>query len=142
MAKILVAASPEPRAILERILAGHQLFCAEGMVQAEQFLGERTFDLIICTIVFDESRMFDFLRLAKSRLEWQGIPFVCARVRGHILRSPTALEAVVFTCRELGAAAFLDIADYQVDPEREMRNAMEALLGQNKGGQNKGGAAH
>ena len=128
MATILVAASPEPRAILERILAGHQLFCAEGMVQAEQFLGERTFDLIICTIVFDESRMFDFLRLAKSRLEWQGIPFVCARVRGHLLRSPTALEAAVFTCRQLGAAAFLDIADYQVDPEREMRDAMEGLL--------------
>ena len=128
MAKILVAASPEPRAILERILAGHELFCAEAMAQAQQFLGERTFDLIICTIVFDESRMFDFLRLAKSRLEWQGIPFVCARVRGHILRSPTALEAAVFTCRELGAAAFLDIAAYQVDPEREMRDAMEGLL--------------
>ena len=128
MATILVAASPEPRAILERILAGHELFCAEAMAQAQQFLGERTFDLIICTIVFDESRMFDFLRLAKSRLEWQGIPFVCARVRGHILRSPTALEAAEFTCRELGAAAFLDIADYQVDPEREMRDAMERLL--------------
>ena len=128
MATILVAASPEPRAILERILAGHELFCAEAMAQAQQFLGERTFDLIICTIVFDESRMFDFLRLAKSRLEWQGIPFVCARVRGHILRSPTALEAAVFTCRELGAVAFLDIADYQVDPEREMREAIERLL--------------
>ena len=128
MATILVAASPEPRAILERILAGHELFCAEAMAQAQQFLGERTFDLIICTIVFDESRMFDFLRLAKSRLEWQGIPFVCARVRGHILRSPTALEAAVFTCRELGAAAFLDIADYEVDPERQMRDAIERLL--------------
>ena len=128
MGKILVAASPEPRAILERILAGHQLFCAEGMVQAEQFLGERTFDLIICTIVFDESRMFDFLRLAKSRLEWQGIPFVCARVRGHILQSPTALEAAALTCRALGAEAFLDIADYQVDPEREIRDAIQRLL--------------
>ena len=127
-ANILIAASPEPRAILERILAGHELFCAEAMAQAEQFLGERTFDLIICTIVFDESRMFDFLRRAKSKLEWQRIPFVCARVRGHILRSPTALKAAVFTCRELGAAAFLDIADYQVDPEREMRDAVEGLL--------------
>jgi CheY-like chemotaxis protein len=128
MAKILVAASSAPRAVMERILAGHALSCAETMAQAEQFLRERHFDLIICTIVFDESRMFDFLRLAKSRLEWQGIPFVCARVRGHILRSSTALEAAVFTCRELGAAAFLDIADYQVDPEREMRDAMEGLL--------------
>jgi hypothetical protein len=72
--------------------------------------------------------MFDFLRVAKSRLEWQRIPFVCARVRGHILRSPKALESAAFTCRELGAAAFLDIADYQVDPEREMRDAIERLL--------------
>ena len=128
MSKILLAASPEPRTFLERVLAGHELFCAETMAQAEQFLCERTLDLIICTIVFDESRMFDFLRRAKSKLEWQRIPFVCARVRGHILRSPTALEAAAFTCRALGAEAFLDIADYQADPEREMRDAIERLL--------------
>ena len=128
MGKILVAASPEPRAILERILAGHELFCAEAMAQAQQFLGERTFDLIVCTIVFDESRMFDFLRLAKSRLEWQGIPFVCARLRSYILRSRVALESVAFTCRALGAEAFLNVADYEVDPEREVGDAIERLL--------------
>src|SRR4029079_4348345 len=128
LGKILVAASPEPSAILQRILGRHELSCAQTMVQAEQFLGERPFDLIICTIVFDESRMFDFLRLAKSKPEWQRVPFVCARVRGHIIRSLTALKAAALTCQELGAAAFLDIADYQVDPEREMRDAIERLL--------------
>jgi CheY-like chemotaxis protein len=128
MAKILVAASPEPRAVIERILAGHALSCAANMAQAEQLLRERTFDLIICTIVFDESKMFDLLRLAKSRPEWQRVPFVGSRVRAHILRSRTALDAAAFTCRELGAAAFLDIADYQVEPEREMRSAIDGLL--------------
>ena len=128
MVKILVAASREPRAVMERVLEGHELSCAETMAQAEQFLRERTFDLIICTIVFDESKMFDLLRHAKSSPEWQRIPFVCARVRGHVLRSPTALEAAAFTCRELGAAAFLDIAAYQVEPEREMRHAIEGFL--------------
>ena len=128
MATILVAASPEPRAIVQRVLAGHELFCAETMAQAEQLLGDRPFDLIICTIVFDESRMFDFLRLTKSRLEWQEIPFVCARVRPQILRSQKALKAAAFTCGALGAGAFLDIADYAVDPEREMRDAIERLL--------------
>src|SRR5207237_4365605 len=123
MARILVAASPEPRAIAERVLAGHALFCAETMARAEQFLRRRTFDLIICTIVFDESKMFDLLRVAKSRLEWQRIPFVGARVRAHILRSVTALETAAFTCRTLGAEAFLDIAYYHADPEREMRGA-------------------
>jgi len=98
------------------------------MAQAEHLLRERTFDLIICTIVFDESKMFDLLRLAKSSSEWQRIPFVVARVRPHILSSPTALRDAAFTCGTLGAEAFLDIADYQVDPEREMREAIERLL--------------
>ena len=128
MAKILVAASQEPCAVVERVLAGHELSCAETMAQAEQFLRERTFDLIICTIVFDESKMFDFPRLAQSRPEWQRVPFVGVRVRARILRSPTALEAAAFTCRELGAAAFLDIAAYRVEPEREMRDAIEGFL--------------
>ena len=128
MARILIAASPEPRAVIERILAGHELSCAETMAQAKQFLRERVFDLIICTIVFDESKMFDLLQLAKATPEWQAIPFVAARVRSHILRSPTAVRDAAFTCGTLGAEAFLDIADYQMDPEREMREAIERQL--------------
>ena len=133
MARILVAASPEPRAVLERVLAGHELSCAETMAQAEQLLRERAFDLIICTIVFDESKMFDLLQLAKSTPAWRGIPFVGARVRAHIFRSPTALRDVGFTCGTLGAEAFLDIADYQVDPERELREAIERVLAEATG---------
>jgi CheY-like chemotaxis protein len=129
MARILVAASPEPRAVIERILAGHDLSGAETLVQAEQFLRKGSFDLIICTIVFDESRMFDLLRLAKSRPEWQSIPFIAARVRSYIIRSANALQAAALTSRELGAEGFLDIADFHADPEREMREAIEGFLG-------------
>jgi CheY-like chemotaxis protein len=132
MAKVLIAASPEPRAIVERVLAGHDLSCAGTIAEAERLLSEQTFDLILCTIAFDESKMFDLLRLAKSKPKWQAIPFVCARVRGYILRSPTASEAAAFTCRELGAAAFLDIANYGIEPERELRQAIEGLLGAGK----------
>jgi CheY-like chemotaxis protein len=128
MAKILVAASPEPGAIVKRLLAGHDLVSAETMPQAEERLREQSFDLIICTIVFDDSKMFEFLRVAKSRPEWQDVPFVCVRVRAHILRSASVLKAAAFTCQELGAAAFLDIADYTIDPEREMRDAIEGFL--------------
>ena len=128
MASILVGASTTPRTIVERMLAGHELSCADTMAQAEALLRERRFDLIVCTILFDESRMFDFLRLAKSSLEWRRIPFVCARVRPHVLRSPTALEAIAFTSQALGAAAFLDVARYPVAPERQMRAAIERLL--------------
>ena len=128
MARIMVAASPEPRAVIERMLGGHELSCADTLVQARQFLREGTFELIICTIAFDESKMFDLLRLVKSKPELQQTPFVAARVRPHIIRSPAVLRGVAFTCETLGAEAFLDIADYQVDPEREMREAIERLL--------------
>lgn len=128
MARILVAASPEPRAIVERILSGHKLTPADTIGQAEQLLCKGAFDLIICTIVFDESRMFDLVRLAKSRPDWQRIPFVATRVRPYILRSPASLRNAAFTCRVLGAEAFLDIADYTHDPEREMREAIERFL--------------
>ena len=127
MARILVAASSEPRAILERMLTGHELSCPDTLKQAEALLRERSFDLIVCTVYFDESRMFDLLRLAKASPEWGRIPFVCARLRPHVFNAPIALEAVAFTCKALGAAAFLNVADYP-DPEREIRAAIERLL--------------
>lgn len=133
MARILVAAAPEPRAVVERILSGHELSHAETMAQAEHLLREQSFDLIICTIVFDGSRLFELLQLAKSRPEWQRIPFVGARVRPTLVRSSAALRATAFTCGTLGAEAFLDIADYQVDPEREMREAIERFINRTPG---------
>ena len=128
MARVLVAASPEPGTVVERILAGHEFARAETIAQAEHLLREQSFDLIICTIVFDGSKMFDLLQLAKSRPEWQRIPFVGARVRPTILLSPAALRATAFTCGTLGADAFLDITDYAADPERQMRGAIGRIM--------------
>jgi hypothetical protein len=96
--------------------------------QAVKLLSERSFDLIICTIAFDETKMLELLGFAKSNPAWKSIPFICARVRHGLIRSSSARKAVAFTCRQLGAAAFLDIADYPVDPERGMREAIEAVL--------------
>jgi CheY-like chemotaxis protein len=130
MAKILLAASSEPRAALQRILADHDLSCPETLEKAEQMLRNRSFDLIVCTVFFDESRMFDLLRLAKSTPEWQSIPFVCVRLRKHVLEASIAREAIAFTCKSLGAVAFLDVANYQdpADAGREMRAAIERAL--------------
>jgi len=130
VAKILVAASSEPRAALERILAGHDLSCPETLEKAGEMLRSRPFDLIVCTVFFDESRMFDLLRLAKSTPERQSIPFVCARLRQHVLEASIAREAIAFTCKSLGAAAFLDVGNYPypADTDREIRAAIERLL--------------
>jgi hypothetical protein len=128
MAKLIVAASSEPRAILERILAGHELSCPQTLDEVEKMLREHHFDLIVCTVFFDESRMFDLLRMVKSRPEWKGIPFVCARLRRHVLDARIAREGVAFTCKALGAAAFLDVADFNTDLDSGVRTAIDRLL--------------
>lgn len=113
---------------MQRILHGNDLISAETIEEAVKLLRARAFDLIVCTVMFDESRMFDFLRVVKANKAWEKIPFVCARAKPQILRSPIALEAVDFTSRALGAAAFVDITIYKSDPEREMRDEIEAVL--------------
>jgi hypothetical protein len=128
MAKILVAASQEPQAICNRMLNKHELFFAETVSQAHRFLEDERLDLIICTVVFDESRMFDLLRLAKANGEWKRIPFLCCKVRPKLLDYPLALEGVQIACRTLGAAAFLDIETYKIDPENEMVKDIERFL--------------
>jgi hypothetical protein len=109
------------------MLTDHELSCADNLQQAERLLCERPFDLIVCTVFFDESRMFDLLRFAKSEVEWAQIPFVCVRLRRHVLDAAIAREGLAFTCQALGAA-YLDVADYGTDPEPEMRAAIERLL--------------
>jgi CheY-like chemotaxis protein len=128
MAKILIAAAPKPLDIMARCLAGHEISCVETIAKAEHLLSRQQFDLIVCTVVFDDSRILEFLRLVKAHPEWQKTPFVCARVRSDVLPSKLAIEAVKYTTKALGAVAFIDVADYRINPEREMRNAIEQLL--------------
>jgi CheY-like chemotaxis protein len=129
MARILIAASPKPRETIERALAGHDLACVATMSKAERILRNETFDLIICTVLFDESRMLDLLRFAKSRPQSRAIPFACVRARTQVLANAIAVEAVDIASRALGAATFINVPAYRVNPERELRNEIEQLLG-------------
>jgi hypothetical protein len=129
MARILIAASEGPGDMLARILHGHELVRVDTMSLAERLLGEQSFDGIVCTVVFDDSRMLDLLRAVKSSAAWRDIPFVCARLRLSVLASRMALDDVALACRSLGAAAFLNVADYGEDPEPKLRLAIEGLMG-------------
>lgn len=122
MARILIAASPEPRKILESILAEHQFTSAGTPRQAATCLQKVAFDLIICTVMFNEYRMFDFLRLVKDRQEWEKIPFICAQVISKVPGMSGASQSTRFAAKQLGAVAFLDILDYQQNPKT--RNAI------------------
>jgi response regulator RpfG family c-di-GMP phosphodiesterase len=129
MAKILIAASSEPMVICKRILDKHELICAESIAEAENLLETEKFDLIVCTVLFDESRMFDLLRFVKASRKWKRIPFLCCRLRQKALDYAVALESVQIACRALGADAFLDIQNYESDdPESELAEDIERFL--------------
>jgi hypothetical protein len=132
MAQILLAASSEPQIIAGRILAGHQVVPVNTVDQAGSYFTGPPMDMVLCTVSFDESQMFGLLRLMKETPGWAGVPFVGARVRPNLIYPRLASEALEFTCLALGGAAFLDIIQFREDPEREMREAIERLLGGRK----------
>jgi DNA-binding NtrC family response regulator len=114
---------------MERVLAGHELVHAKTVEQALRSLRKGGFDLVVCTVLFDDSRMFDLLRLVREEDKWADLLFVCARARHNVLDTPVALEAVGIACRALAADAFLNISDYgRQNPEDGMKKEIEKLL--------------
>jgi len=70
----------------------------------------RDVESIVCEIHFDDSRMFDLLRLAKADPATREIPFVCFRdMDSHL--APPFLESLQIACKALGAVAFIDLFD-------------------------------
>jgi PleD family two-component response regulator len=127
--RILLAASPAPRSIVQRILNGeHELLHAGTMEEAQRLFKEETFDGIICTVLFDNYRMFDLLRFAKAHAKYKKVPFICVRVLPTILDSPKAVAGLKSACEESGADGFIDISDYSDNPEQEMAEEIERIL--------------
>ncbi|HEV2320240.1 MAG TPA: hypothetical protein VGV18_10850 [Verrucomicrobiae bacterium] len=127
MGRILAAAAPEARLMVEGMLAGHAITYVSSLAQAQACLRQQSFDLIFCGVLFDESRMLELLRLTKSDPDWERIPFVCARIKGKILSSPKALKTAAFTAQVLGASAFVDARDCESDPRR-LRLVIDEVL--------------
>ena len=65
-------------------------------------------DLIVCGIHFDDSRMFDLLRLAKADPSIQAVPFLCFRDMDSELTLPI-FDSLQIACQALGAVEFIDL---------------------------------
>lgn len=128
MAEILVAASEPAREPCAKILAGHKLVFVHTIKEALQQLRRNHFDLILCTMIFDESRMLDFLSKVKANEQWQRIPFICFRcVHAKLeVANPALIESAKSASAGLGAAAFLNIDNY--DNFEEIRTEIEKHL--------------
>lgn len=113
--KILAAMRPEGAVAVERALGRYaQVVPAYTFEEAVKRLHERDdVSLILCGIYFDETRMFDLLRLARK--EFPRIPIVCCRI-GQSEVPEVTLEAVGIAAKSMGAEAFVDMPLLRPDP--------------------------
>jgi hypothetical protein len=87
--------------------ARHELVFTTSLDQAQPLLNARI-DLIACESHFDDCRMFDLLRLAKSNPLTRPIPFLCLRVVEGAL-DQTLYQSVSIASSALGGAGFFDL---------------------------------
>ncbi len=129
MHAILVADVPELDSRLISLLPGEELYFVRSLDEAVRALERADLRLLVTSVHFDDSRMFDLLRQVRLEGRQRSIPILC--VREHGLGIPAAsthtLEA---TCRALEANAFLDLAALKDDDERNaaLRAAIDRLV--------------
>ena len=90
--------------------ARFDLVSAFSVQQAVIALKSGDVDAIVCSIHFDESRMFDLLHEAQAISP--DIPVVCCRIL-HSPLSKQAIEGLVTTAKSLGCRGYVDFNELQ-----------------------------
>jgi hypothetical protein len=108
--RLLVAASGPGIPVMRHVWRDHaELRCALYMEDARRELLAPT-DIVLCTLHFHESSMFDLLRHAQAAQP--RAPFICCRVRETKLRR-AAIEAARLAAIAHGAVAYVDLPALQ-----------------------------
>jgi CheY-like chemotaxis protein len=110
--RILVAVGDAGR--LERILGGHELTVAASVDQAKDELQAHEFAMVILGVHFDESRMFELLRLVRTYKANELTPVVCMLTTESRL-SDVALEGIDHAAKAMLANAFLNLNKFPDD---------------------------
>lgn len=131
MAKIVIADVEEGIERMEGILKDrHELRRVMRLHALRCLLQDEPVDLIVLGVHFDESRMFDALRMIKAHRQWRKIPVVCFRQ----LKSKLDFvfnESFEIACRALGAEMYLNsqqFHDQYADPDFEILCEIERHL--------------
>ncbi len=120
--KILAAMRPEGVVAVERALGRYvEVVPVYTFEDAVRRLQPHDINLILCGMYFDETRMFDLLRLAKDK--FPGVPVVCCRI-GQSEVPQVTLEAVAIAAKSMGAVEFVDMPLLRPDPaaDQEFRS--------------------
>ena len=116
--RILVAVDDCER--LERILEGHILTIPHSVEEAERELQAREYHVVILGVLFDESRMFELLRLVRTFKQNALTPVVCM-LTGPSNLSPVAIEGLDHAVKAMLANAFLNLTKFPDDKSGNAR---------------------
>ncbi|HEX7220660.1 MAG TPA: hypothetical protein VF280_15730 [Burkholderiales bacterium] len=116
--RILLAV--EDCARLERILAGHVLTIPHSVEEAERELQAREYHMVILGVLFDESRMFELLRVVRTYKQNALTPVVCM-LTGESNLSAVAIEGLDHAVKAMLANAFLDLNRFPDDADGNAR---------------------
>ena len=108
--RLLIAASGPGMPVMQQVWQGHaELRCALYMEDARRAL-DAGIDIVLCTLHFDESSMFELLRHARAA--HPQAPFICCRARETKLRR-AAIEAARVAALARGATCYVDLPALQ-----------------------------
>src|ERR1051326_8952508 len=107
--RLLIAAAKEPFKKVFAVLSPHfELTHVSTLEKALASARKNKPDAIVCTLLFDDSRMYELLSTLKNDPELSAIPFITCRA--YVSNLPqSALDGIEATSGLLGAALFLDL---------------------------------
>jgi hypothetical protein len=73
------------------------------------------FDAIMCGMLFEDSRMFDFLRYCKSDPKIKTIPFLSVRILDGAPLEDTFYQSIDIATKALGGVGFIDLSRWRED---------------------------
>jgi|GEM_PF-1401696 len=116
---ILVAVTPAVKNTAEHALRCndfHLSFC-HTLRDARRLLLAKPFDIIVCTLQFDESRLCDLLQHVSSSPALASIPFVALTFwkRGEGMLSKEVVKSALRCATLSGATESIDLAEWRND---------------------------
>ena len=105
---------------LERILDGHLLTIAHSVEEAERELQARAYHMVVLGVLFDESRMFELLRVVRTFKQNALTPVVCM-LTGESNLSAVAIEGLDHAVKAMLANAFLNLNKFPDDADGNAR---------------------
>lgn len=128
MKKILVADVPQMDARYSAAFGGWEIAFVRLLSEARQALGAARYDLVAIGVYFDDSQMFDLVRVLRSGGRHSEVPIIC--VRGRPGFTAVTGRTLQVTCQALGADEFIDLLHYGEDDagNAALRETAERLL--------------